>query len=511
MKRTSIIRGALLLTGGNLFMRLCSMVFQVYLSREVGSAGLGLLQLISSVGVLAMSVGCSGVRVAAMYLPAEEYGLRRYYGIGRAVNCCLAYGLCVSLAAGVALYSCADWLAVGWIGDGRASSSLKIMAAFLPFTCLCSVMSGYFTACARIRQLVVIEIAERLLSLFATFVLLRTWAHGNIERACCAIIGGSSIGSVFDFVMLYASYRKQQRQYPTTGQPLHMPSRLIRLCVPLALNDYLRSGLSTAEQFLIPYGLSHSGRSYEAAMSAYGTIHGMVFPILMFPAAILYSVSDLLVPELSRCRAAGNRLRIQSLTGRCLQMGMLFAGLVTGFFYTCAQPLGQAVYHSGEAGQFIMLFAPMVVVLYLDAIVDGTLKGLAQQLYCVRYNTLTSFLDVVLLFFLLPKLGIGGYYFSFALTHLLNFCLSIGRLCKVTGFRIPLAYWLRVAGCVLAAIVCCRMLPMPQASPMQLVLGQGGCFLAISLGLLLLTKTLTMADLRWLCMGLMEKSSAPSA
>lgn len=36
-------------------------------------------------------------------------------------------------------------------------------------------------------------------------------------------------------------------------------------------------------------------------MAGYGTIHGMVFPILMFPAAILYSVSDLLVPELSRC------------------------------------------------------------------------------------------------------------------------------------------------------------------------------------------------------------------
>lgn len=501
MKQTSIVRGALLLTGGSLFLRLCSMVFQVYLSREVGAAGLGLLQLISSVGVLAMALGCSGVRVAAMYLPAEEYGLRRSYGIRRAVNCCLVYGLCVSTAAAILLYACSDWLALHWLGDLRAAPSLKIMAAFLPFTCLCAVMSGYFTACAKIRQLVGIEIAERLVSLLATIVLLRTWARGSIVRACCAIIGGSSIGSVFDFAMMYAIYHKEQRQYPAVEQPLHMPSRLLKLCVPLALNDYLRSGLSTAEQFLIPYGLSRAGQSYEAAMSAYGTIHGMVFPLLMFPAVILYSVSDLLVPELSRCRAANNRLRIHALTKRCIQMGTVFAALVAGVCYTCAMPLGQVVYHSETAGHYLMLFAPMVLMLYLDAIVDGTLKGLAQQLYTVRYNTITSLLDVLLLVLLLPKLGIAGYYFSFALTHLLNFCLSIGRLCKVTDYKIPLSYWLRVGGCVTAAVLVCRLLPAPEGS-LWLLLGQSGCFFAVSLGLLLLTDTLHMEDLRWLRWGL---------
>ena len=90
-----------------------------------------------------------------------------------------------------------------------------------------------------------------------------------------------------------------------------MRKRLLRLSVPLALNDALRAGLNTAEQLLIPIGLARYGGSTEEAMAGYGTIHGMVFPILMFPAAILYSVSDLLVPELSRCRAMGRALRVR--------------------------------------------------------------------------------------------------------------------------------------------------------------------------------------------------------
>ena len=43
----------------------------------------------------------------------------------------------------------------------------------------------------------------------------------------------------------------------------HIPmrKRLLRLSVPLALNDALRAGLNTAEQLLIPIGLARYGGS----------------------------------------------------------------------------------------------------------------------------------------------------------------------------------------------------------------------------------------------------------
>ena len=50
-----------------------------------------------------------------------------------------------------------------------------------------------------------------------------------------------------------------------------------------------------------------------------------------------------------------------------------------------------------EAGRLLRLFAPVALVLYLDALVDGMLKGLSEQVANVRYNTITSALDVALL------------------------------------------------------------------------------------------------------------------
>ena len=65
-KRVPMLRSALLLTLANFAMRGVSMVFQVYLTGQVGAAGVGLLQLIMTVHAFSVTVGTSGIRVAAM-------------------------------------------------------------------------------------------------------------------------------------------------------------------------------------------------------------------------------------------------------------------------------------------------------------------------------------------------------------------------------------------------------------------------------------------------------------
>lgn len=457
-RKTSILGGAILLTLTNLFLRLVSILFNVFLTDQIGASGLGLLQLISTVSVFALLVGSSGVRVAAMFLSAEEFGHRRLGGVRAAMSACLLYGVIVSTLVGVLTYFLADFFASSWLGDSRAALSIRCMAVFLPFTCLCGIMTGYFTACSRIRQLVVIEIGERLLSLILTAILLLTWAKGDLERSCCAILLGSSLGAVADFLLLYAMYRRDMRTVKT-DKSLSMVSRLFRLCVPLALNDYLRSGLNTAEQLLIPYGLARYGGSTEQAMEAYGTIHAMVFPVVMFPAAVLYALSDLLVPELSRAKAMGRRLRIIDLTDKCLRLCILFASGVAGFLFVSAKELGLWIYGSTDAGRYLQIFAPMVLMLYLDAIVDGMLKGLAEQVSCVRYNTITSAMDVLFLFLLLPRYGIGAYIFSFLVTHAVNLWLSLRRLLMVSRHRFRLKELCKPLLCLLFSVTLSCTLP----------------------------------------------------
>jgi len=467
------------------------MCFQVFLSNRLGAAGMGLLQLVAAVGFFASTVGSAGVRTASMYLAAEEYGARRPGGMRLSLRCCLIYGSLMSLLAGTALFFCAEPIAAAWIGDSRAASSLRIYAVFLPASCLWSVMAGYFTACSRLRQLVLAEFADQAISLGLTAALLLFWAGNSTELSCCAVMLGNGIATVLTLGLLLA--QEAASRLPPAPEGLRMWRRLTRLCVPLAVSDITRSGLSTAEHLLIPRGLGACGSSPERAMAAYGTIHGMVFPVLMFPSVLISSLADLLVPELARCRAAKQTARIRALSDRCLRLGLIFAAAVAGLFASTADPLGRLLYHSTEAGYYLRCFSPLVLILYLDAMVDGMHKGLGQQVFCARVNLLTSALDVALLLVLLPRYGIAGYFFCFTATRALNFLLSILRLYSVAGTDAQLSLPLKAIGCGGAAAA--LALRVPAAVPLPGCLARAAVFCGTFLLLLRLTRALRRSDL----------------
>lgn len=496
-KRKSIFYDALLLTGANLMMRGVSMAFQVYLVGRIGAGGIGLLTLVNTVGFLASTIGSAGSRVAATCLVAEEYGFRRMGGVRRAMRACLRYAMIASILVGLVTVGLSDWLAEHWLTDLRTASSIRVLGWTLPITCLWGVLGGYFTATDRVGRLVIVQFADRLMDIAATILLLGCWAGSDVERGCLSIVSGNAVGTALSVIVLYAMYRLDHRSHSLDPQPIGR--RLFRLALPLSVSDDLRAGLNTLEQFLIPWGLRQAGATGDVAIASYGTIHGMVFPVLMFPSCVLSAVADLLIPELSHRRATGHHTRIRHVVRQCLHWGLIFSAAVAGVLWLIAAPLAEALYHSTEAGQFLRLFAPLIFLLYMDYIVDGMLKGLLQQVHTARYNTITSVLDVVFLFLLLPRWGLSGYFFTFTITHAINFYLSITRLIRITDYQPDLGFVLRLAlAVVLSAILALQLQEMYLVALVYLLL--------LSL-LLRLTGAVDTMELRWL-IGILRRRSA---
>ena len=64
------------LTVSNVVMRCISLAFQIWLAGRIGSAGIGLFQLVMSVGGFAMTFAISGIRFGTTRLVAEELGAK---------------------------------------------------------------------------------------------------------------------------------------------------------------------------------------------------------------------------------------------------------------------------------------------------------------------------------------------------------------------------------------------------------------------------------------------------
>lgn len=436
MYRTKpIFYRAMLLTGVNLLLRLVGTSFQVYLSRHIGAAGIGLLQLVLSVGNLAMVAGIAGIRTATMYLTAEELGRRNPQNVRQILSACFLYSILCSAAVAAGLFLGAPMLAAHWIGNPQIVPALRLFAVFLPAVCLSGVMSGYFTAANRIGTLAAVEVAEQLCSMAVTLVSLALWAGQDAERSCLCVVLGAGVSACVT-LMLLVWLRIREKPGCTDAFPVRR--RLLHAAVPLAGADVVRSGIGTTENLLVPKRLALFQGECDP-MSAFGRVSGMVFPLMMFPACILFALAELLIPELARCNAAGKKERIGYLVQRGLWSAMLYGMFFGGLIFLWAEPLCIRLYHNLQAGSALRYYAVMIPFLYCDAITDAMTKGLGQQKICVRYNIITSLLDVVFLFLLLPVYGMKGYFFSFLVTHLINFLLSMRRLCIITDFRIPFA------------------------------------------------------------------------
>lgn len=485
-RKLPIFYCALLLTGVNLLLRFAGTAFGVYLSGCIGAEGIGLLQLVMSVGSLATVAGIGGVRTATMYLTAEELGSGRSKNVTWVLSACTLYSIVFSGTVACALYLSAPYLAEHWIGNRQTILALRLFASFLPVNCLCGVMTGYFTAANRITTLAAVEVAEQICCMMLTVLLLTLWARHNAERACMAVILGSALGGCLTLVCLIVL---RLREPTARGPRISVRDRLLRTALPLALADDLKCGINTTESLMVPRRLALCP-AIGNPLAAFGIVSGMVFPVVMFPAAILFGLTELLVPELARCAAAGSKRRIDYLVSRSLRLALVYGAALAGLLFLLSDALCIRLYRNLDAAAYIRRYALLSPMLYCDAVTDAMTKGLGQQRVCVRYNIFTSALDVAFLYILLPRFGMTGYFVSFFVTHLINFALSLHRLLQITGKSIPLHVPAGTAATSLFAIWA--------SSHLSGVTGRVGAYLLLLGSLLFLLRVLGREDIAWL-------------
>ena len=421
------------LTGAALLMRLIGLYYQSWLAQQIGAAGLGLWQLIMSVNVLSATLAISGIRFTTTRLVSEELGSG---GNARgAVIRCLLYAVCFGCGACLLTFFSAEPIGFLWIGDARAVSCLKLFSFGLPMIAVSCVLNGCFVAGGQAWKSAVVQVFEQCVNVCAVMLLLRAAATGDLARSCAAVARGNLLADAASLLLAAALYCLSPPAAGRAGSA-RLTGRMLRIALPLAVSAYARTGLTTLEHLLVPRKLRAAGLSADGALSGYGTVSGMVFPLIAFPACLLNAVAELTVPALTAAQVRGDRAAIVRAVRRLLRFAAVYALAVTFLLLLCADALGALVYHSPSVGHWIRLLAPLVPVMYLDIVTDGCLKGLGEMARSMRYNVSEALLGLVLVITLLPRLAMTGYLIMLFVCELWNFSLSFSRLLRVTGLRV---------------------------------------------------------------------------
>ncbi len=442
---------AVIMTATALLLRTVGVFFGVYVSNKIGSSGMGLYQLIMSIYRFATTLAMSGIGLTATRLVAEELARGNEIGAKRAMKRSLLYALSFGTLTFVLLLLGAEHIGTVWLRDERTVRPLYLLAVSMPCISVSVALNGYFTAVRRVVKSACAQVLEQFLKITLCIFLLTLLMPKGLEYACIAIVGGGAAAEILSCLYQYILYRLDRREIGKNGTAeAGMTKKLLGIALPIAFSSYLRAGLTTIEQIMIPIGLERYGAQKERALSQYGMIHGMVMPVILFPSAFLSAFASLLVPEVAESRARGDINRIHYVMAAAIKVTLIFSIFVIAVFMAFSGEFGRLIYKSEEVGFYIKIFAPLIIAMYCDSVVDGMLKGLNEQLSSMRYNIIDSFVSVVLVYSLIPVIGIAGYVVVIYVSELINAYLSLHRLIKVSGFRMNVKDWL-VKPCLGAA------------------------------------------------------------
>ena len=418
----------------SIILQIITLFFNIYISNTIGEEAVGVFSLVMSVYNFGITLASAGINIATTRVVAEELASHNEVGAKNAARRCILFSLIFGTCASLIFFICADFITIHCLHSRINKNVIYLICIALPFISMSSAINGYFTAVRRVYKNAIAKFGEEFVKIACAVFFLKSFMPNSINHACYSLILADVISEVTSFFHLYILYLRDKYSSLIESRYKDLDSynrRILRITIPVTLTSYLRSGLSTIKQLIIPSSLQRSGMNASNSLIAYGIVNGMAMPIIMFPVILVTSISSLIVPEISRYYTQQKYKKIRSISSLLLICTSIFSLLVAVFIFVFSDELSNLIYHKTEIAKYLRILSPLIVIMYLDIVVDGILKGLDAQVDVMVVNIFDCIITIAFIYFFVPILGFNGYIISIFISEVVDFSLSGYRLLKV--------------------------------------------------------------------------------
>ncbi len=449
MKRSSILRGTIILTIAGFITRFIGFFYRIFLSNTMGAELLGIYQLIFPVYGICYTIYATGIQTSISRLVAAELGRRNTRNIKKIL--CIGLLLSVSLAAMLSLflYFNADFVAQRFLLEKRSANSLRLLAAAFPFCGITACINGYYYGLKKAGVPGVTQLLEQIVRVVFVYTLAIYTGNGDGSVTCeLAVIGlivGEIASCIYNSVSICVSASPVKLQtgilnpYAKEDSRSSIMRNLLNLSVPLSANRLLLSILHSIEAILIPAMLRRAGLSIKDSLVIYGILNGMSIPFILFPTALINALAVLVLPTVSEAQAVHNEKLIEKTSTIAVKYSLIIGIISTGLFIIFGQDLGNAIFHNKLAGTYLVILAWLCPLIYLTTTLGSIINGLGKANITFINSLISSICKIVLIAFLIPSLGIKGYLVSLLIGQIIVTGLDTFAVLRNVHFSISLS------------------------------------------------------------------------
>ncbi|MEK4060271.1 MULTISPECIES: stage V sporulation protein B [Paenibacillus] len=521
LRKQSFIQGTLILLAAGIINRMLGFIPRIALPRIVGAEGVGLYQLGYPFFIVLITVITGGIPLAIAKMVAEAEGENRPEESRRILHT----GLTLSLALGilftlVALFS-ASWVSNVLLTDSRVYYTFVSMTPMISIVAVSSIYRGYFQGRQNMIPSALSSVLESVIRII--FMLWFSWLllPKGIAFAAAGAMLGVTVGEIVGMLVLLWQYyyilKKDKKDLPdpataendipdpvipepSAGKQTSVLKRLLGIAVPVTAGRLVGSFSYLLESIITARSLALAGIATAAATAQYGSLQGMVIPLLLLPGVLSSSLAVSLVPSLSEAAARHDMATIHKRMHQALRLAMVTGAPFAAIMYILAVPLCTLMYGNADTAPMLRMMAPFALFLYVQAPLQAALQAMDRPGRAL-INTLVGAVIKILLILILasqPEYGIYGAIIAIIVNSIFVTLLHGFSVVKLIKLSIRVSDPLKTLTAVI--IMAAGMsyiytsVPIADAQWLQFLLS-AACGMALYLGICLLSGLISVRDL----------------
>lgn len=430
-KINTFIKNGLILTISTLFLRLIAVLFNIFLSNKINSSLLGTFGIILSIFAFFLTIALSGINLSSTRLVSEDFSFNKSKNVHNIINSCFKYCIFFSILSIFIMIIFSPYIAYNILNNCISINLLYILAIALPFCSLSSCLNGYFMAYEKIKIIIISQVIEILTQIIIILFFYYNNFFTNNYQICFTLVISTVIADICSFAYLIFHYNIDYKtNFTNNNLKYSFIKEICKISLPVAFTTYIKSGLSTLKNTLIPLALVQYGLSHNEALSYYGLISSTVMSLILFPLTFIQSYSNLLIPKLSKYNITTELHKIKNITKKCLVFTFVFSIITTIILIAFSHWIDNNLYKTLSVEFYIKILSPIIVYIYMDNVIDNILKSLNLQVYVMIINIFDLLISILFINFFIPQFGINSYIFILYFSEIFNFILSLLVLCK---------------------------------------------------------------------------------
>lgn len=426
----NIIKAMFCVTFFSVATRTLGFLLKIYLSRELGSVLLGSYQVAMSIFAVLMTFVSSGIPVVLSRNVSYFSCKNDKKSIGSIVSAGLIVTGIICLVVSGVFIAFPDALRLIFTSNA-STEMIYILLPALIFSSIYEVLRGALWGQKRFFAISITEFIEQITRILILFLLFNTTIINISPTNKTAL--SLSLACIISSIIVIAIYFK-------TGGKISNPKTqfksLIKDSTPITAVRTVTSIVSSIIAIIIPIRLQLFGYSSTEALSEFGIIMGMTFPIIMIPSTLISSLAVTMVPTISEQSKDIDKDGVEDLASLknkvmfSIKSSIIFSSILIPVFIAIGIPICTFLFNNTKAGIYLTFATIVMIPIGVSQITSSILNAIGLEIKSLKNHIISSILLIISIYFLPEYFGTYALIIGYFLMSITSAILNITMLKK---------------------------------------------------------------------------------